>query len=254
MQGRSDWAQPQWLAVSSPQLFRSVWLAHGLVVVDAVPSQCASQGGQVSPGRQAGQEVVQLGGVVVVPPPELPVPAVGQSHTQGGQTSPGRHAGQAQVHVPPPEPQVGGGGWQSHLHMSQAVPAGQLGQLQAQVPPPPPPSPPIGGGGQSQAHGGQSAPAGQATGQAQAQPVSDRAVQNPPSGAQVAPDGQRAVATAAHMQVESAAQLFSSPWARHGSAAWHTPDGHAPPEGHGSSSANQWHDVSAEQVAWSDLS
>jgi len=58
-----------------------------------------------------------------VPPPPL-APPVPQVQSQGGQASPGRQAGQPQVHVPPPpEPapaSIGAGGGQSHWTGGQA--------------------------------------------------------------------------------------------------------------------------------------
>jgi hypothetical protein len=63
-----------------------------------------------------------------VPPPP-PAPPVPQLQSQGGQASPGRQAGQPQVHVPPPpEPapaSTGLGGGQSHWTGGQAPLAGQ---------------------------------------------------------------------------------------------------------------------------------
>jgi len=64
--------------------------------------------------------------VVPAPPPLPPAP---QSHLQGGQASPGRQAGQEQLQVPPPTAgtvsAVGGGGGQSQLTVGQLPLAGQ---------------------------------------------------------------------------------------------------------------------------------
>jgi hypothetical protein len=61
-----------------------------------------------------------------LPPPEPPVPPPPHWQSQGGQASPGKQAGHPQVQVPPPPlPASTGGGGQSHWMGGQAPFAGQ---------------------------------------------------------------------------------------------------------------------------------